>query len=499
VNNDNQVHPLANIVLNFSKPMDTASVRQAFSIAPTLTGKFTWATNNSQLTFDPDSAFGFYVTYTVQIDTTARSATGQTLDGNGDGTPGDPYLLHFTTKYVDIVAPYIVESSPAALATGTYPTGVLSLMFNEKLQAGTVTTTNIAVQKIGGSVLGRILEYAEMNGKAGVNIHLQNVTAPATSYRVRVSGVKDSTGNAVSTTSPILFEFGVAPDLYATRSLDLLDSNLVQWRNASVSAGTGGIDSARLTYTTASRIRNVLTNPGSVRLAYAFTAGYPDAVAAFEVVPAFADTMRWTRTGSVLQAYLYGDGSGNEFRFTADDSVETFPDGPADHREASRWIPVTWVGWRLVGWDCERDTAGTWTGNGVLEGSLRLRGIQMRRGAGSSILSSYILVDLLQLATRTGVVSVPAGNLPLKLALEQNFPNPFNPTTTIRFQLPAASEVKLIVYDLLGREVAVLVNETKGAGRYEVMFDGTNISSGMYIYRMTVGKYVESRKLVLTK
>jgi hypothetical protein len=285
------------------------------------------------------------------------------------------------------------------------------------------------------------------------------------------------------------------------RSLDLLDSNLVQWRDASVSAGTSGIDSARLTYTTASRIRNLLSNPGSVRLTYAFTAGNPNALAAFEVDPAFADTMRWTRTGDVLQAYLYGDGSGNDFRFTVDDSVEAFPGGPAGHREASRWIPVTWVGWRMVTWDCERDTAGSWTGNGVLEGSLRFRGIQIRKDAGSSILSSYILVDLLQLATRTGVVGVPTepGDLPLRIALEQNFPNPFNPTTTIRFQLPAASDVKLVVYDLLGREVAVLVNESKGRGRYEVTFDGTNISSGMYIYRMTAGKYGESRKLVLTK
>jgi N-acetylmuramoyl-L-alanine amidase len=501
VNNDSQVHPLANIVLNFSKPMDTASVRQAFSITPSVSGTITWGASNSQMTFDPDSAFGFLVTYTVQLDTTAHSVTGQTLDGNGDGTPGDPFLLHFTTKYVDIVPPYIVESSPAVLATGTYPTGVLSLMFNEKLQPATVTTTNIAVQKIGGTVQPRIVEYAEINGKAGVSIHLQYLTAPAASYRVRVSGVKDSTGNAVSTSSPILYDFGVGPDIYEIRSLDLLDSVLVQWRDALASAGTIGIDSARLAYTTSSRIRNVLTNPGSVRLSYAFTAGSPDGVAAFEVVPAFADTMCWTRTGHVLQVYLYGDGSGNEFRFTLDDSVEAFPDGPPEHREASRWVPVTWVGWRLVTWDCERDTAGNWTGNGILEGELRFRGIQIRRAAGSGILSGSLLVDLLQLATRTGVVGVPLepGEHPLRYALEQNFPNPFNPKTVISYQLPAVSDVRLVVYDLLGREVAVLVNDRRGPGRYEAAFDGTNLSSGVYLVRMTAGKYVQTRKILLMK
>lgn len=501
VNNDSQVHPLANVVLNFSKPMDTASVRGSFSILPAIPGKITWAAGNSQMTFDPDSAFGFLVTYTVRLDTSAHSMTGQVLDGNGDGTPGDPYIMQFTTKYVDIVPPFVVESSPAAQNPGTYPTGVLSLMFNEKLQPATVTTTNIAVQKIGGTVLPRIIEYAEVGGKAGVSIHLQYLTAPASSYRVRVSGVKDSTGNAVPVASPILYEFGVGPDIYETRILDPLDSTLVQWRDAASSAGTIGIDSARLSYTTASRIRNVLTNPGSVRLSYAFTAGNPDAVAAFEVVPEFADSMRWQKAGEVLQLYLYGDGSGNEFRFTVDDSVEAFPDGPALHREASRWIPVTWVGWRLVTWDCERDTAGTWTGNGVLEGWLRFRGIQVRRGAASTILAGSLMVDLLQRATRTGVVGVPASNggLPLTYVLDQNFPNPFNPTTMIRFQLPVRSDVTLVVYDLLGRQVAVLAGGTRDAGRYEVKFDGTNLSSGVYIYRMTAGTFVESRKLVLTK
>ncbi len=501
VNNDSQVHPLANVVLNFSKPMDTASVRGAFSIAPAIPGKITWAVSNSQMTFDPDSAFGFLVTYTVRLDTSAHSVTGQTLDGNGDGTPGDPYVLQFTTKYADIVAPFVVESSPAALDTTSYPTGVLSLMFNEPLQPSTVTTTNISVLKIGSTTQARILEYAEGNGKAGVNIHLQNVTAPGWSYRVRVSGIKDLAGNTVPTASPILYDFGVARDTYEGRFLDLLDSTLVQWRDARASAGTSGIDSARLSYTTASRVRNVSTNPGSVRLQYAFTAGNPDAVAAFEVVPEFADTMRWTREGKVLQVYLYGDGSGNEFRFTVDDSVEAFPDGPPEHREASRWVPVTWVGWRLVTWDCERDVAGTWTGNGVLEGSIRFRGIQVRRGAGSNVLAGSLMVDVLQLATRTGVVGVPAdnGGLPLAFVLEQNFPNPFNPTTMIRFQLPVRSDMKLVVYDLLGRQVAVLADGNRGAGRYEVKFDGTSLSSGVYFCRMTAGTFVECLKLLLTK
>jgi hypothetical protein len=96
-------------------------------------------------------------------------------------------------------------------------------------------------------------------------------------------------------------------------------------------------------------------------------------------------------------------------------------------------------------------------------------------------------------------VPLEPGEHPLRYALEQNFPNPFNPKTVISYQLPAVSDVRLVVYDLLGREVAVLVNDRRGPGRYEAAFDGTNLSSGVYLVRMTAGKYVQTRKILLMK
>jgi hypothetical protein len=93
---------------------------------------------------------------------------------------------------------------------------------------------------------------------------------------------------------------------------------------------------------------------------------------------------------------------------------------------------------------------------------------------------------------------------PEKFVLEQNYPNPFNPTTKIRYSVP--SDVKremlnvvLNVYDVLGREVATLVNEEKDAGVYEVEFDGTNFSSGIYLYRLNTGNFSTVRKMILLK
>jgi len=83
--------------------------------------------------------------------------------------------------------------------------------------------------------------------------------------------------------------------------------------------------------------------------------------------------------------------------------------------------------------------------------------------------------------------------------LEQNFPNPFNPTTAIRYEMRDVGYVRLRIYDLLGREIATLVNEQMGPGTYNVQFDGTAFASGTYLCRLEVGGFVETKRLVLLK
>ena len=89
--------------------------------------------------------------------------------------------------------------------------------------------------------------------------------------------------------------------------------------------------------------------------------------------------------------------------------------------------------------------------------------------------------------------------VPSSFALESNYPNPFNPTTTIPFALPSSSEVTLAVYDLLGRRVAVLVEGPMAAGRHEVRFEADHFSSGVYLVRMQSGSFSEVRRMTLVK
>ncbi len=83
--------------------------------------------------------------------------------------------------------------------------------------------------------------------------------------------------------------------------------------------------------------------------------------------------------------------------------------------------------------------------------------------------------------------------------LEQNYPNPFNPTTNITYVLPKAENVSLKVYDVLGREVATLVNEVKPAGAYTVPFNASNLASGVYFYKLQAGSFVQTKKMMLVK
>jgi len=92
-----------------------------------------------------------------------------------------------------------------------------------------------------------------------------------------------------------------------------------------------------------------------------------------------------------------------------------------------------------------------------------------------------------------------SGSDPIIFSLHQNYPNPYNPMTTISYSIPKTGFVKLIIVDLLGREIKVLVNEEKPPGSYEVEFNDGKLSSGIYFYRLQAGDYAETKKMVLLK
>jgi hypothetical protein len=122
---------------------------------------------------------------------------------------------------------------------------------------------------------------------------------------------------------------------------------------------------------------------------------------------------------------------------------------------------------------------------------------------GSASTTKYVYSQLAVIkGTTTSATAVEERStiaLPIAYALSQNFPNPFNPSTTIRYQVPVAGHVKLEVYNLLGTKLATLVNKNQDAGSHVIAWDATGMSSGVYFYKIDAGGFTRTMKMVLQK
>jgi len=101
--------------------------------------------------------------------------------------------------------------------------------------------------------------------------------------------------------------------------------------------------------------------------------------------------------------------------------------------------------------------------------------------------------------TEVGVAEENKSGLPAEYSLSQNYPNPFNPSTIISFTLPQQSNIKLLVYNSIGEQVAMLINSNMSSGIHKVNFNAANLSSGLYFYKISAGSFVDVKKMLLIK
>jgi endoglucanase len=169
-------------------------------------------------------------------------------------------------------------------------------------------------------------------------------------------------------------------------------------------------------------------------------------------------------------------------------------DGTIDSAETNIWMQfmtdnkLSWCNWSVA--DLTETSAalkpGANTDGGWPDSDISISGLLIRRK----------LREAYEMST-TSVVTV--SETPLNFALHQNYPNPFNPVTTIKYQMPDAGIVTLKIFDVLGREVATLVDEQKQPGKYDVQWNASSNSSGLYFYRIQTEKFVETKKMILLK
>ena len=145
--------------------------------------------------------------------------------------------------------------------------------------------------------------------------------------------------------------------------------------------------------------------------------------------------------------------------------------------------------------------AATWT-NAFVSGTAVFQDLDFAITGSSTCPSGWAVGNAGVIAKMTGTatgVSTVSSEVPSSFLLKQNYPNPFNPTTNINFSLPQSGLVTLKVYDMSGKEVAVLLNEVKSAGSYIVGFSAANLPSGAYFYRLSSGNFTETKKMLLVK
>ncbi|MCX7611318.1 MAG: M14 family zinc carboxypeptidase [Ignavibacterium sp.] len=159
-----------------------------------------------------------------------------------------------------------------------------------------------------------------------------------------------------------------------------------------------------------------------------------------------------------------------------------------------------------LGFEVQRKILGTranWETIGFIEGKGTTTDRNNYTFVDENPLNGIILYRLKQIDIDGNYKILPTVSveydIPDEFVLEQNFPNPFNPMTIIRWQSPIASHQTLKLYDVIGNEISTLVDEFREAGKYEIKFDGSNLTSGVYIYKLQIGSLIQAKKLVLIK
>ncbi len=489
------------IVINFSRIMDTASVRQAFTLqvadspAPPVEGDFQWTNDRFRLIFDPDSSLNPLETYTLTIEGDAEGFYGDPLDGNGDGDGGDQYTLTFHTGPLDAFPPEIVATNPTPGYMNTPLRPVISIAFDEALDGASVDSNMFHVSTTAAGEETTIsTEHYVVNERSVINVFAQGPLAPETYYRLDIDpGLQDVVGNTIEEQNGFVFRTA-ATEFSVTTLDDFEDAITTYWWQPQQSGTLAGIVTDSTEMSADAAVVNLLTgSTQSMRLDYGWDTSAGNWIIREYLGGGEPLTKRFDAQ-DILQVYVFGDGLGNRFRFAVDELS-------TGQHEVSPWYTVDWIGWRLVSWDIDQ-SAGDWDGlgDGTIQGELRFDSFQLTYTPGNEPFGQFYFDDLRVAVETEPVAGEPRTALPDRIALHQNYPNPFGASTTLRFDLAAPSEVTLTVYDVLGKRVAVLARDaTYAPGTHEITWQPPNLPSGVYFAQLQAGEALRAIKLVHVK
>lgn len=489
---NDSIYPGVNsITLNFSRPMDRTSFQNNLLINPSVTTSFTWSNGDKTVVLNT-SNFLYDTIYTITIKGTITDKYSHPFDGNGDGVGGDDYSFNIRTKVVDVTAPSIVDVYPSPNKTNVELKPVISVAFDEALKTSTISSRVRVVKNSDQTNAAYILRHYLVNGRSVINFFITTLLAENQSYTIKIlPGIEDVYSNP--TQSEFNYEFTTGNSNYLSETvIDNFESGIGSWWSPNQSGNTVGIISTETNVFQSTAILNVNTgSTRSMQLDYSWDINAGSwLIREYRSVasPSFSNN-------TLLQAFVFGDGNNNKMRFALKETSGTAP----GNLEVSPWVDVNWIGWKLITWDLSQGQTGSWLGNGILEPPFVFDSFQFTYVPGNQSKGTYYFDDLRTATFNPTDVKKEEEQVPTNFVLEQNYPNPFNPNTQIKFSIPQATNVKLIVTNLLGSEIATLVNANLASGLYTVDFNATDLSSGVYFYTLITDNFKQSKKMILMK
>ncbi|MGE5353770.1 MAG: Ig-like domain-containing protein, partial [Acidobacteriota bacterium] len=439
------------VIIDFSRSMKRSSVESAISITPQAPLTFTWA-SDKRVTVSTAS-LPHNTAFTITVSSSAEEIShGIHLDGNKDGAAGDSYSYTFRTRVQDLTPPVILSVYPQDGRENIEPMPLINIAFNEQLNTSTVSGRIKLVKNSDQTVISLKGSYFPISGQESVFSFVPADTLLENeSYSVVISsGVEDLFKNAISTEK--VYKFKTGWKLPAMNYIDKFESGFTaNWANPA--DYSSGVVNSGTSFASSSTYKFFGSN-SSMQLNYSFDKNASSWLLREYLNTGAPKNVTFSNAG-IVQVYVFGDASGNKFRFCVADGSNF------SGLEVSPWYTIDFLGWRLISWNIIRDGVGVWEGkgNGALDGQLKFDSFQMSYNQGSPA-SGFICLDNLRASNETyvGVEKDNEAGKPSSYSLDQNYPNPFNPSTSLSYQIPENGFVSLKVFDLLGREVATLVN-----------------------------------------
>ena len=479
---------------DFSKAMDRTSLENAFSIVPAVNGNFYLSQDKKRMAWILQDSMEFLTDYTITIAETAMDEAGHLIDGNSDGVGGDAFVLNFRTSSPDYFPPEIVETYPSHDAEMVDLRPIINITWSEEIHFDTASESRVILERVYDSLVQQTtLQHYVIDEKSVLVLHATADLLVDEEYRVRIlPGFADMLGNINDNETEVAFT--TANYDYAVISIDNFESGVSSWWQPGASGSTTGLDTdlSAMTATTTTTALNI-GSATAMQLEYTWNESAPSWLMRLYLSGGAPRNVHFNAS-RVMQAYIFGDGAGNQFRFCVDDNIT----GSGAH-EVSPWYTIDWIGWKLVSWDMANDGTGTWIGDGTLHGTLEFDSIQLTHVADQALSGIYYIDDLRVVTRDYLALGDDEAEHPLEFALLPNYPNPFNPWTSIPFTLPEHAEVNVKVYDVRGHEVAQLISGQLAAGRHVTRWNASDVSSGLYLVKMTANDVSMTRKITVLK